>query len=375
MVNVYGQVSRVVARGRLNTTSHRSVLNSLSHCGLALPGCSTFGPDRNHAWPLDETGTIATDEIRCIGNNLCYNEVERNEVTEINKLDAPKELLSLHGSAHQKKPNGIVPLVYKNVNGIANRLANNNKVERAKEIHDDLEVDIVAYNEHQLNMRHRCNVNGFNQLFRGGETEIRSIVAHNVHENVGQHQQGGTSLMLFRPLIEQLSMDQSGEDDTGLGRWTVMTFQGLGVCTWIICGYNPCSNNKPDSGTVYQQHCRFFITQQKDMLCPRKLFQDHLVAQLSKWHADGNRLIVCLDANEDIYRKSLGKALTGTDGLSMKEVVGEFTGCKVGSTYFQGSKPINGIWATTDVKISNACIMPVGYIIGDHRMFIVDIVK
>ncbi len=59
----------------------------------------------------------------------------------------------------------------------------------------------------------------------------------------------------------------------------------------------------------------------------------------------------------------------------MKEVVGEFTGCKVGSTYFWGSKPIDGIWATADVEISNACIMPVGYGIGDHRMFIVDIVK
>jgi hypothetical protein len=111
------------------------------------------------------------------------------------------------------------------------------------------------------------------------------------------------------------------------------------------------------------------------MSCPQKLFQDHLVAQLSKWRADGNRLIVCLDANKDIYRKSLGKALTGTDILSMKEIVQEFTGRKVGSTYFRGSKPIDGIWATTDVKISNACIMPVGYGIRDHRMFILDIVK
>jgi hypothetical protein len=94
------------------------------------------------------------------------------------------------------------------------------------------------------------------------------------------------------------------------------------------------------------------------MLCPQKLFRDHLVAQLSKWRADSNRLIVCLDANKDIYRKSLENALTGTDRLSMKEVVGEFMGCKVGLTYFRGSKPIDGIWATTDVEISNACIIP-----------------
>ena len=45
-----------------------------------------------------------------------------------------------------------------------------------------------------------------------------------------------------------------------------------------------------------------------------------------RWREQGDKLIVCLDANEDIYRKSLGKTLTSVDGLAMKEVVGEFTG-------------------------------------------------
>jgi hypothetical protein len=59
----------------------------------------------------------------------------------------------------------------------------------------------------------------------------------------------------------------------------------------------------------------------------------------------------------------------------MKEVVKEFTGRKVGPTFFRHSKPIDGVWATADVEISNACIMPVGYRVRDHHMFIVDIVK
>jgi hypothetical protein len=59
----------------------------------------------------------------------------------------------------------------------------------------------------------------------------------------------------------------------------------------------------------------------------------------------------------------------------MKEVVGEFTGQKVGPTFFWSSKPIDGVWATADVEISNACIMPAGYGDGDYCMFIVDIVK
>jgi len=55
--------------------------------------------------------------------------------------------------------------MYANANGINNRMGNNDKVEKAKEIIDELEVDLVAYNQHRLNMRHRLNSNGFNQLF------------------------------------------------------------------------------------------------------------------------------------------------------------------------------------------------------------------
>ncbi len=126
---------------------------------------------------------------------------------------------------------------------------------------------------------------------------------------------------------------------------------------------------------MYQQPRRFFITQQQNNDCPRKLFCKDLIAQLHKWWAEGDHMIVCLDANKDIYKNSLGKALMGAGGLSMKEVVGEFTGQKVGSTFFRGSKPTDGVWVMADVEISNACIMPTGYGIGDHCMFIMDIVK
>jgi hypothetical protein len=60
------------------------------------------------------------------------------------------------------------------------------------------------------------NHNGFNQLFKGCEAAIHSIVAHNIHENFRKTQQGGTSLMLFGPIMEQLDFDWSGKDNTGL---------------------------------------------------------------------------------------------------------------------------------------------------------------
>ncbi len=60
------------------------------------------------------------------------------------------------------------------------------------------------------------------------------------------------------------------------------------------------------------------------------------------------------------------------NGLGMKEVVGDFTTKQLGATYFRGRKPIDAIWATSDVTVANACMMPVGYGVGNHHLFVVD---
>ncbi len=59
----------------------------------------------------------------------------------------------------------------------------------------------------------------------------------------------------------------------------------------------------------------------------------------------------------------------------MSEVVGDFTGKKIGTTLFQGSNPIHGVWATCDVVVTHACVLPAGYCMGDHPMFVVDFVE
>ncbi len=56
----------------------------------------------------------------------------------------------------------------------------------------------------------------------------------------------------------------------------------------------------------------------------------------------------------------------------MREVVVEFTGKKMSPTFFQGSKPIDGIWATSNLIVTHACVMPAGFGVGDHCMFIIN---
>ena len=59
----------------------------------------------------------------------------------------------------------------------------------------------------------------------------------------------------------------------------------------------------------------------------------------------------------------------------MSEVVGGFTYPKLGATYFRGSTPIDGVWATSDVTVVGACVIPVGYGVGDYHLFIIDFLK
>ena len=50
-----------------------------------------------------------------------------------------------------------------------------------------------------------------------------------------------------------------------------------------------------------------------------------------------------MDANKDIYKKSLGKSITARDGLNMNELVGTFTGNIIGANFFRGSKSIYAV--------------------------------
>ena len=97
-----------------------------------------------------------------------------------------EDLLHTLGDEPGEKGDGITRILYENLNGLNSRISSNEKLDKAKENIDDLEADLVAYNEHRINLRHKENRNGFSQMFTGGEADIRSVAAHNIHENVGR---------------------------------------------------------------------------------------------------------------------------------------------------------------------------------------------
>ena len=101
--------------------------------------------------------------------------LEQEEIVNVSD-----ELLRVHGVPPQKKKEGYMRFIYENPDGINNRISGNEKLEKARDLIDELEADVVAYSEHRQNLKHKDNNNGFSQLFNGGEADVRSVVGHNV---------------------------------------------------------------------------------------------------------------------------------------------------------------------------------------------------
>jgi hypothetical protein len=140
-----------------------------------------------------------------------------------------------------------------------------------------------------------------------------------------------------------------------------------------ITAYNPCKNKAVNSGTTYQQQRRYYITKKKDLTCPQKIFRRDLIKQIKSWLEAGDRIILFMDHSGHVTNGPLGKELGDKNGLDMREAIIQHTGASPGATFFRGSKPIDGMWVSGNLDISNACVMPFEYGVGDHRAFVLDI--
>ena len=80
-----------------------------------------------------------------------------------------------------------------------------------------------------------------------------------------------------------------------------------------------------------------------------------------------------MDHNKHVIDGAIGKALADRDGLDLQEAILQHTGRSPGATFFRGSKPIDRLWISSNIDVSNDCVMPFGYGVGDHHAFILNI--
>jgi hypothetical protein len=260
-----------------------------------------------------------------------------------------------------------------NANGFNNIISGNNKIAKALDIKEDLGIDCLMYCKHHLNLQQNKNKNNFKQMFQW-EIACTAVASYNTHK--GKHaarvQEGGTGAVCFGDATGYIK--KVGKGEVGLGCWSWILFGELdGHNTQLITAYNPCKNKNVNLSASYQQQCRYFIMRKKDLTCLLTLFHQHFTTASWKWRAAGERIILFMDQNEHVFDGALGKTLSNKEGLNLSEVILQHTGARTSATFFRGSQPINCLWVSSDLDISNACVMPFGDGVGDHHAFILDI--
>ena len=309
-------------------------------------------------------------------------EAQREE-TEIVREMVSQWTQGGHGYIPEDKPDNVLRLSVENANSMSIYHPENWKVKKCCSINNRYGTDGTLLAEGGVNWAQAPEGKRPSQLFRGAR-KCRVAAGYNVHESgpeFGRYQHGGTLAAAFTRLTPFVL--GTGEDRTGLGRWSWVYVGTEGRKTRLISAYQPCRSPEdkkkqrrfPDGTrrkrmTVWAQHRRYF-RKRGIFHNPRSMFSKQLVAQLRQWRAAGDELILYIDANEHLYDGNLAQILQG-DGLCMEEQVLASTGQQAPYSHARGSTPISGTYATPGIHCQNSYVAPHGTGVGDHRLQIHD---
>ena len=108
----------------------------------------------------------------------------------------------------------------------------------------------------------------------------------------------------------------AGKDASGLGCavWTVFDYNGHKLR--VVTAYRPCKKTKEQtkgnklSHLVWRQHYRYYKDQGIRDPKPRVLFDKYLFNLIKQWRAGGEKVILAIDTNENVYRPNSQTVLT-----------------------------------------------------------------
>jgi hypothetical protein len=159
---------------------------------------------------------------------------------------------------------------------------------------------------------------------------------------------------------------ESGQDNSGLGRWVWTRYQGTGGRMLRVVTAYRCVKNTTGATSVWSQQTLFLNSLGIDD-DPRERFIDDLHAEIIKWIELGDLLVIGLDLNESVVSSRFSQLLL-QEGLVEANL--NRHGTPLPPTYARGQECIDGIYVSP-VFLDCSC----GYlpILGDHRVVWIDV--
>ncbi len=124
-------------------------------------------------------------------------------------------LLQVHGMAPNMKQQGIFCIIGENCNGFNNQIGGNEKIAKALNIKEDLDINCLMYCEHFINFRYKDNKNDIKQMFQR-KLACTAVWVHNIHKAkcAGRVQEGGTGPFVLGTWLD--TSRKQGETMKGL---------------------------------------------------------------------------------------------------------------------------------------------------------------
>jgi hypothetical protein len=148
---------------------------------------------------------------------------------------------------------------------------------------------------------------------------------------------------------------EQGEDHSKLGRWSWLRLEGKqGHHLRVVSAYRPVESRGP--GTVFSKQERYFQRCSKRDEDPRQAFYTDLGNDIEKWKEEGDRIIIGIDANEDIRT---GDTCEFFQMMGMHEVILQtYKRLNPPATCDKNNnrEPIDGIFVTTGIPITSGGI-------------------
>ena len=181
---------------------------------------------------------------------------------------------------------------------------------------------------------------------------------------------GGTALAAIGRISDIVT--DKGYDDTGLARWTWLKIGNGQRTTRIVCGYLPCKPGRAAKGqTVWEQQSRYFQSR-GDFRYPSTIFIEDISSMISRWRTNREEVILCIDANQDVYNGRLATRLASHD-IQLTCLLEPALGCPVPNSHFRGTGKISTIFGSPGLVEGHAMCYPHWYRVGDHRVFLLEI--
>ena len=237
----------------------------------------------------------------------------------------------------------------------------------------DLEADCITLQElnrvwHRLPERDRLF-----ERFRGAFEAIHICEGRYKNDSFasGSLQYGGTAVLSLDSTAHQIHSSQGRSyDSTGLARWVATRLAGKnGVAVRVVSVYRP---NPNDTGalSVFMQHLAG-LAELNDDRTPLQAFGEDLRAAIEEWRTEGDSIIIGMDLNGDVCDVATKRFF---NELDLREVITERHGSSAPETYADGSRPVDGIFASRNLDVLACGYLPFGAISDtDHRCLWVDI--